>query len=393
MTYSAATLTTLCVLVLPLATQAWTDAQVTSVAAQLDVTSPERARVDLEVGVHVGAGWLSSFELLDLDPGLELLPDSPPEFSGADGRGYAPVVSVGPAGSVSLSFPDRTGAPRHGDYLLRFAYATRQWDRTPSNSGPQPSSWSLPRWPDRVPNASIRVLAPPGSRSSSPREEVDQVEVRSASDAVEMLYQRVELPRTQAFVVRFELPRPAPPAAPRIQLERLPRPDPSALWLGLTLAIVWIAKRQLVQSAGLAVEPLWRLPGHAAAPSSGRRALYTGCGALLCAGAVIGFEQHPILAALSGTLGNLSLLEIVRRPAAPSDAAPAASGFEAARLLDATTLTGGAACLVCYAVLAVLYPRAPAAVSCVALQAAPLFLSAARTARGTTRDGSCSRAA
>ena len=251
---------------------------VSSAGAQLDVTDPHLTRVELAIGVRVSNGQLSSFELLDLDADLEPSPETPAQFVAADGSSYTPSATVSGPGSVRFEFADKHAAPKAGDYQLRFAYSTRSLGNA-SESGRW--HWSLPRWPNRLANVQIRVLAPKGTRPGGGAREQgsDQIDVRETGENVELSFQRIELPRTQAFLVSFE--RPAPLASPAIRAPRsAPWPTPAArtravvAGLSLGTALARLKRRlngQACRAAGLERQPLlplWAAKASAPAPAS-----------------------------------------------------------------------------------------------------------------------------
>jgi hypothetical protein len=399
----------LCTLTAPAQVHAWTEAQVTSASARLDVTEAQRARVDLEVGVRVSGGWLSRFELLDLDDDLEPSRETPALFVGADGRTYAPTTTVPKPGSVEFVFADRHDAPRVGEYSLRFTYTSRSWWQRAEQSARswrqhteqsadaivpgQLASWSLPRWPVRLGNVYIRVLAPNGTRPAYPDDRDpsgDEVSVRELSGTVELSFRRVELPRTQSFAVSFELPAQAK-SWHALAPNNARLPNRSALLLGLALGLAWLAKRSwsraLCREQGLIALPLIAI-------GSARVRSYAGF--VLCLGAVPAFGELPLLAAVGGLLGAALSIDIAfRRQPQPATAPASATddkrarwyrrltsgACRAANWLDITTPMGCCTCAVCCALMTLLYPLAAAPVSCGAWLAAPLFFTATRAAR------------
>jgi hypothetical protein len=383
----------------PRSSRARAEALVTSAGAQLDVSDPRLTRVELAIGVRVSNGLLSSFELLDLDADLEPSAETPAQFVAADGSSYTPSVTVPGPGSVRFAFADKHAAPKPGDYLLRFSYATRALG---SAGEPGHWHWSLPRWPNRLANVQIRVLAPKGTRPGiSAREQgSDQIDVRELAEGVELSFQRIELPRTQAFVVSFE--RPAPLASPAIRAPRLAQlpglPRGLAPWLGLSLGLLWLVKRRLnvhaCRAAGLQCQPL--LPLWTAG--------YRGCASLvLCSSAVVLFDALPLLAAISGVLGSLLAIDVARPGLAPDRAgrfraldqrqlhelrnACASARFSVRDALDATTPTGFASLLAVYALLAGLHAYDSAAVSCSACLVLPVFFTGTRVSRRPSMPG------
>jgi hypothetical protein len=383
----------------PRSSRARAEALVTSAGAQLDVTDPRLTRVELAIGVRVSSGALSSFELLDLDADLEPSTETPARFVADDGSSYTPSVTVSGPGSVRFEFADKHAAPKPGDYQLRFSYATRS---VGSAGEPGHWHWSLPRWPNRLANVQVRVLAPKGTRPGSgvPEQASDQIDVRELAAGVELSFQRIELPRTQAFAVSFE--RPAALASPAIRAPRLAHwpglPRGLAPWLGLSLGLLWLVKRRLnvqaCRAAGLERQPL--LPLWAAG--------YRGCASfVLCWSAVVLFDPLPLLAAISGVLGSLLAIDVARPGLTVERAGcfraldqrqlhellqrSASARFSVRDALDATTPTGLASLLAIYALLAGLHAYDSAAISCSAWLVLPVFLTSTRVSRRPTVPG------
>jgi hypothetical protein len=371
---------TLCAVSMPAVARAWTEAQVTSVSAVLDLSEPKRGSVELEVGVRVAAGWLARFELLDLDEDLDASQIAA-EFQDLEGRLYSPAISVPKPGLVLLEFADKHSAPRRGDYRLYVRYAKLGWRQEGST---RVSSWSLPRWPVRLSDVFIRVLAPNGTRPAHLQDREssgDEVSLRERNGGVELEFRRVELPRTQSFSVSFELPQLAT-ATQHFKLEPWREPDRRAFLLGLALAALWLAKRKATlaacRAADLRAQPLIRV-------ASTR--LRSGLSFALCAGAVPCFAELPVLAAIGGVLGAALSIDVGVSPQTPTrssanDAQQTFGGIKlAANWLDITAPAGFCACVAYYACMAWLYPQAAAAVLCVAWLSAPVFFTATRAAR------------
>ena len=356
--------------------RAWTDAEVTSAAAAIDATEPDHAQVALDIGVRVSAGWLSRFELFDLDADLAWLPNSAPEFLGADGRSYVAVPSIPTPGSVLFEFPDRQSAPHPGDYRLHFAYVTRRLRaHAAASESESVVSWSLPRWPERLAHVFIRVTAPTGTRAV-PTPSDDEIAVREHSNAVELTFHRIELPRTQEFTIQLALPAAAPASRP-LALQRISWPDARSLALGFALALAWLAKRRSTASVcrALGLRPRRLLP-------LARARWCQGASFVLCASAVPLFERQPVLAAISGVVGVALALDRTIEPDPDARAIRPAARLRRyhADALDLTTLLGCGVCSLAYAALAWQAAYAPAAVSCAAWLAAPLFFTATRSA-------------
>ncbi|HKP62952.1 MAG TPA: hypothetical protein VJV78_39725, partial [Polyangiales bacterium] len=174
---------------------AWTDAKLTSVAAQLDVSRPEAARVELQLGLDVRPSWLSRLELTGLDPDFELL-----EASVSDAG--APEVEPGAPGQVWLRWQDRGSAPRRGPHSLRVVYQTRQLSAA---DGPR-RQWALPRWPVSLSEVQVKVIGPSGLEALPPARANSGESVERAPHA--LTFTRAPLPRSEAYRVGFELPQP-----------------------------------------------------------------------------------------------------------------------------------------------------------------------------------------
>jgi hypothetical protein len=336
----------------PEAALAWTDVQLTAASTTVDVRQPGLARAALDLSLQVRSGKLSRFELPDLAAGLELPTDTAARFVGTDGRAYVAQVAVLDANGLELTFPDRRNAPGRGDYELHVELVTRASITHTSIDNPATvMTWSLPAWPNRVPNARIEILAPKGTIAAPvPGHEhdtqADAVELSTEGDATRISFTRMELPRTEVFTVAVQLPRPsAPPPAARLPFA----PKPTAIWLGLGLALLWLLKHGLRPRVCLSV--------------------------LAQAAAVVLFEKLPLLAAALGLLGLL----LVAEP--PVHTGAAAPPRWLATWLDATTAPGASSALLACALLAWLWPRDHAAVSCTACLCAALLLNGSRHAR------------
>ena len=376
----------LCAVLAPARARAWTETQVTSCTARVDVTTPNSARVELEVGVRVTAGWLSRFELLGLEDDLELAPQAGAELRAVDGQTYAPVVSQPLPSAVVLDFGARRAAPGRGDYVLHVRYSTHRLlvahsAQTADGRGAR-VNYRLPRWPRRLGNVSVRVLAPVGSRPFTTNGDEVGVGVRpGVPEAVEFVFRRVELPRTQSFIVELEVPRPPGPsvaAAPPLTVpETSARPNLRALALGLVLAVAWFAKRRwsraTARARALQAVPWLKLP---------KCALLRAVGPTLCGAAVPLFEAWPLPAAIGGMLGLALSVDLGFEPRRDTaDLEPVARVARATRhaaLLDVTTLPGCTVAVASYAVLVWQQASAPAAVSCAAWLAAPMFFTGTR---------------
>lgn len=184
---------------------AWTETKVVSAHARVDARASERAQVQLTLGLRVNAGWLTHFELLDLGP--ELLPESAHIVDG-QGHDYTPTVHATDHDSLLLEFPDRAQAPKAGDYTLTVIWTSRLQQQDDLSS-----TWALPRWPNRVPNARIEVLAPRGSlpvANADPAPRDVNVQELAPEQATLLQFTRAELPRTEGFAVSWARPHETP---------------------------------------------------------------------------------------------------------------------------------------------------------------------------------------
>lgn len=232
----------------PAPVRAWTDTKVISALARVDAREPGRAEVELELGVRVSAGWLSHFELVDLGIELRLDPAREVRLQDAQGTTYVPRVELSGDRGLNLAFPERARAPKPGDYTLTVAWSSRL-DTEGSRA-----TWALPRWPNRIPNVRIEVLAPSGARpaASGPRaaDEV-LVEPRPSQRATQLSFVRTELPHTDSFAVSWVTPEPqAAEPSYRLHLRDDRRRWP---WLGVVLGLGVLASAVgLVSLAGRA---------------------------------------------------------------------------------------------------------------------------------------------
>jgi hypothetical protein len=186
----------------PVPSAAWTETRVVAASARVDARSGSRASVQLELGVHVHSGWLSRFELLDLGPELQLDPRHEVRFVDAQGKLYKPTVHALDARGAVLEFPDRSHAPKPGDYTLVLAW-TSQLNGAPDAAH---RTWTLPRWPNRIPNAQIELIAPSGTQpvtSESSHSDLLTVQELTEQHATLVRFVRAELPRTEGFTVSW----------------------------------------------------------------------------------------------------------------------------------------------------------------------------------------------
>ena len=348
---------------LPARASAWTDTQVVSVSARVDARTA-RAHVVLDLGLRVREGWLSRFELLDLGPQLELDPTAPLQLVDSDGTSFTPTVQGLPGNGLVLLFPDKRSAPKRGDYNLQLTWRTQL-----AEAGEGEQHWSLPRWPERVPNVQLQVLAPLGARPSPAlvREHggVDYRDLPKERMTV-LRYVRPELPRTARFEAAWSLPASAqrgPSAAASRQTLAV---RPLACWLGVCLSVLWLLTWSL--RARCSQE---RLDSHAAAHIQWRGV----AGAIGCGLSVALFDALPLWAAGLGVLSCLWACEPLQQSAAR--VAYAGPSSQPSAFLNVRTPIGAAVALLLCLLLCWLRPLAPGTIACGACLAAVLLLSGA----------------
>jgi hypothetical protein len=342
---------------------AWSDARLTSVAAQLDVSRPDAARVELVLGLEVRPNWLPHLELSGLDPDFELLEV---EVTGAG----VPDVEPGAPGQVQLRWQDRRSAPGRGAHNLRLVYRTRQLSAVDGSR----REWALPRWPVSLSDVQVKVIGPAGLEALPPAR-IDAGE-SVEREATALTFTRAALPRSEAYRVGFEVPQPRaaePPLLSRVQALTQPRdfggqlaaelPQLTAAGLiGFAFAGLVLLKRRALRAAGGALIPQLEAATH--------DGLVFG----LCALSPLLLTRAPNLAlccALSGVLSGLG-----RRTARV--AASGGGWCTRAASLDATRALGRVLLSVVWAAaLLAPYPARPSAMA-FAWLATPLFFSGTR---------------
>ena len=347
----------------PQVAQATTAGRVTGVAVELDLREPERGRVTLAVRLRVDSGWLSTLELVGLDRDAEQVEVTvAPELAPPEVRSDAP-------GSLSLRWADRSSAPQAGEHALSVSYTTRQLRAADGNGELRRVAWTLPRWPERVADVQIRVIGPPGISPLPAAEPNLGITVEIDRTQPRLVFQRVELPRTEAWRVSFELPPLAADDTPLAhlresglsELRHASRVNAWPCFLGACLGLLVVAKRRLRRA-----EPA---PALVAALESKR---FDALSFALCALSAALLHDAPNLALACALAGIATGLERGDRSAA------AAISGERQRWFDATTLAGASA-------LGLLYlagVNAPESIRGVALTcvwlATPLFFSRTR---------------
>lgn len=341
----------LAALAMPRGASAWTEASVTGVAASVDVRQPEAARVELELHLQVRSGWLSSVDLDGLDPDLELLAL---DVSNAPS---APEILRPVPGQLGVRWNDRRVAPGQGEHVLRVVYATRHLYAASAGPGPRKLAWTLPRWPVGLSQVQVRVIGPAGLRATPGEpnygEQVQSEPAQPGGDQI-LSYTRAELPRTESWTLRFELP-PSAAIEPRsgasqvaslvggITLVELRSfaPEACRALLGALLGAIALAKRRVRRAQRRERTAL--LPGLAVAR-------FDVATFVACALAPALLDAAPSIALGCALAGLAMALERTRPPAVAAADSGEDTAHRATRswtpeaLLDATTLPG-AACI------------------------------------------------
>ena len=218
----------------PIRARAWTEAQVTSVAARVELASDATAHVRLDLKIAVHGGFLTELELAGLDPGLELDPSVPVVLTAVEsGEQRIPSVEVRRDGRVTFRFRTRE-APRRGQYTVSLAYMTSLAERgvTMLESGDVRFTWTLPGWRSGLDAVRIHVVAPRGAAPHTSTHWDDRtitVARRDLGDRVEIDLERAHLPRTVPLVVAIDIPRTSVAASLRtsVTARAAPRLDPT----------------------------------------------------------------------------------------------------------------------------------------------------------------------
>ncbi len=241
--------------------RAWTDTHVVGVAARLDASHLPTMRVALDVRVRVNAGRLNTLEVAGLDADATLAPDVVAVITSADGMIYLPSASTTGPGMVVLRFADRHAAPGHGDYTATLTYDTHQaFESAETLAGERKRlRWTLPSWEVGLPDVHIIVVAPQGTKAAELAASAafgDETSLQALPTGIELTFRRVELPRTQAWEIAFDVPASARPATAAVatsqqrKAESAEAGNPGRPWTwlaGLALGLVALAKRRLTR--------------------------------------------------------------------------------------------------------------------------------------------------
>lgn len=347
--------------------RAWTEAQVQSAHAHVEVSPSGTLEARLQLAVHVHGGWLEGLDIAGLDPELTLLPGEDIVLLESGGQRFRPTVDAAQPGTIALSFR-RRDAPRRGDYALAVAYRAELAESAVQAIDGERTryEWILPGWRSGLDDVRVELIAPAGAEPDEEARVGDSMvtrEVDTLPDGrVRLRYVRAHLPRTVPFRVAFTLPNAAVPPSRRAPAVGLPLEptawatvreralDPTFALLSAFFACVALAKLLLHRrtARGLGLLPVGLVP----LPPFARAA------------AVVFFAAlAPFLYVLRTDLGVLCLLPVVllvleRAPRvgrAPGLGAYAPVGprerlwaaararierFGPARWLDASTLPG-----------------------------------------------------
>lgn len=379
--------------------RAWTDASVTSVAADVTVPREGRATVALTIHVRVRGGWLEQLELVGLDPGLELLSEPSPIAVDADGVTHVPTARVEPDGRVLFAFV-REDAPHRGDVSLSLAYRARLAPELDPERETVRIRWTLPPWEAGLDGASL-VLHVPGRATLPDEIACPSCDVSStyADGVTSVTLHRTHLPRATPWDVALDVPRDVlalpPIVRPPPLVARVPAASPAwptVLALAVVLAVLGFAKRMLFRRAlsrrGVVVAP-WSVPS---ALALGALAVTTTLAAFRLAdlgplGAAAGLAVLVALA-LRGTPAGSgwpragAFRSATRAELTAAGRARHDGWLSAASLLDATTPLGALVLVGLGAAAYVLAPRAAPQmvplVRALPVLAAPLFVTSTR---------------
>ena len=272
------------VLAVPEHAKAWTEAQVQSAQAVVDVDAEGRLRARMTVSLHVHGGWLEGLDISGLDAELALDPDVPLTFVSSEGRAYEPRISPREEG-VRLEFR-RRNAPRRGDYEMTFGYratlAQPLVRPDPRREGWTRYEWIFPGWRSGLDDVRIEVLAPSeailADELHGDHTLLSQEREVAEDGRARLVFQRAHLPRTVPWSLAFSLPNdvvpasrlaPVPeavaPLSPQVVAAARERgPHPAALAYFVLFAVVALLKlvlhRRAARARSVTLRPLIPLP-------------------------------------------------------------------------------------------------------------------------------------
>ncbi len=273
-----------CLLVLsgfeaPSRARAWTEAQVQSAQARVEIQPSGEVKVHMRLAVHVHGGWLEGLDVAGLDPELTLEPGQVIELVSSEGQHFFPTVDAGQPGTIGLTFR-RRDAPRRGDYSLELAYrAVLAPGAVQALEGDRSRyEWILPGWRSGLDDVRVEVVAPASAELDEELRVGESMVTRERETLpdgrVLFRFVRAHLPRTVPFQVAFTLPNALVPPELRAASEVAPlspmswtaspnrRLDPVFAVLCFFLALIGVAKLALHRRTALAlgVTPRGLLP-------------------------------------------------------------------------------------------------------------------------------------
>ena len=232
--------------------RAWTEANVRTVEAHVEVAPDGTALVAMELTVQVHGGWLEGIEITVPDPDPQLVTEKPPWAVSLDEPDHKFRVrwSIGHDGRLQLSF-GRREAPRRGTIRVGLLYTTDLGHRAtrPLYDGNVRIAWTLPGWRSGLDGVSVSVTAPPGSTRVEARDtdddtvETEQIEL---SDRVVVRWQRAHLPRTVSWTVEVDVPETQ--VTPSLRAPRMERRHTSAPSVAVTTSphgVLWTSSLAL----------------------------------------------------------------------------------------------------------------------------------------------------
>lgn len=275
-----------CLLVLldlgaPASVRAWTEAQVQSAQARVEVQPSGEVKVHMRLAVHVHGGWLEGLDIAGLDPELVLEPGQEIVLVSSEGQRFLPAVDAAQPGTISLAFR-RRDAPRRGDYSLELAYrAVLAPGAVQALEGERSRyEWVLPGWRSGLDDVRVELIGPPSAELDEELRVGESMVTRERETLpdgrVLFRFVRAHLPRTVPFQVAFTLPNALVPAELRTATVTAPispmswtaspnrRMDPVFGVLCFFMALVGVAKlalhRRTALSLGLTPRGLVPLP-------------------------------------------------------------------------------------------------------------------------------------
>ncbi|MEM6961025.1 MAG: hypothetical protein AAF550_04700, partial [Myxococcota bacterium] len=195
----------------PTTARAWTEAEVRTVKAHVEIEPDGVATVSMSLLVRVRRGWLDGLEIAGLDPDLRLDTRKPLSVVSRDGmHKFRPTVLTRSDGRVSLSF-DRHRSPRKGVYLVRFQYRANlvsNGNLWMEDKGTVHMRWSFPGWKAGLDTVVVTMTAPFGTEEVSRGDSERRIEPRRylAGARTMLRWERAHLPRTLAWPFELNMP-------------------------------------------------------------------------------------------------------------------------------------------------------------------------------------------